>query len=201
FTTKGRINEFQFNVAADPFNVSITPDFERKSRSRTTTFVDRALVGSSRGVRLNFNRRTVNNVDAAPICHPSRQPAGEALVGIGDPPVVFVLKLIDRSSWIRVSSKPELLDKLLFLFRSRQVTKDSFLFVGNDVLHILAKPLFVIIFSLFLTKTLSVILGQERRGTQAENDNQKKWDGNRFHAHRNLKTGLTWIHGLSPEKY
>src|SRR6266498_358613 len=71
------------------------------------------------------------------------------LVGVGDPFVIFFLKLVLVGVRIRISSAPELLYKPLPLIISLQLFKGLSLLISNDVGDVLVQPVLVGFFKLW----------------------------------------------------
>ena len=138
-----RIDEFDDHVRADPLEVAIAPLLKGVSGRLAAAFFHRPLVGAARGMRLDFVRRSVDDVDSAAIRLPARNARRVALVGVGDAPVVLFLELVLHRVRRRVAPQPELLDELLpFLVRA-QVLEDLAFFVRDDVDDVFVQPLLV----------------------------------------------------------
>jgi hypothetical protein len=99
-------------------------------------------------MRFVFIRRAEGDVDPPAVGLPSRNAGGEALVGVGDAPVVLFFKLVFLRIRRRIAPQPELLDELLALLVGRKAPERRALFVGDDVEHVLVQPLFVRAFQL-----------------------------------------------------
>src|SRR5207244_11844120 len=90
----GRLNELEQHFVYDPFDVSIAPDLERERARRSAAFFDRAIVGAAGGMRFDFVRLSVKNVDASTIGLPSGNTGREPLVRIRDALVVVFLVFV-----------------------------------------------------------------------------------------------------------
>jgi hypothetical protein len=98
----GFIDEGYGAIVADAFDVSIDPDFGG----------ERFVCGL--GVRINLVRRAVDNINVAAISFPAGCRSGsEALVGIGDAPIVLVLELFWRCDGGGTPAFPKLFDEMI----------------------------------------------------------------------------------------
>ncbi len=116
FAGSARVYEFDDDVFADSFQITIPPGFPRIGRRRTSTFIHRTVVGATGRVRFDFVGLAPNNVDAAAIRSPARYARSKMFVGIGDAAIVLFLEIVVGQIRIGAAAQPERFDKLLALF-------------------------------------------------------------------------------------
>ncbi len=113
-------------------------------------FREGAVVHAAGGMRFNLIGRAVHNVNPAPVGHPTRKPAGEALVGVRNPTIVLFLVLVFHRARGGVAAQPELLNELLPFLVGVQVLEGIPLFRRDNVNHVLFQPLLEVTFQLLL---------------------------------------------------
>src|SRR5438552_11189516 len=99
-------------------------------------------------MRLDLIWRTINDVDSTAISPPTLNAGRKMLVGIGDAPVVFVLKFVVLAIRIRVAPLPEGFNELVAFFVIRELGEGLALVISNDPAHIFVQPLLVFAFQL-----------------------------------------------------
>src|SRR5262249_4907844 len=125
-------------------NMAITPVFEWICGSFATPLIHWALVGATRGMRLNLIRRTEDDVYPATVGHPPRHAGWEVLVRVLDPAVVFIFERVVFAVWIGIAAVPECLDKFFPLLFVRELHESLALIVGNDPANVLVEPPLVV---------------------------------------------------------
>src|SRR5262249_18749708 len=95
-------------------------------------------------MRIDFVRRSPNDVDAAAVGLPAGNARGKMLVGVGDAAVVLFFEIVLGQIGIAAAPQPELLDELLALFAGAQLQKRRALLGRNNVDHIFVEPLLVL---------------------------------------------------------
>ncbi len=140
FTRHRGIDKLDHDVGSDAFQPAVSPDLKRIGGRGAAALVVRPLIGAARGMRFDFVRRSVGDVDAAAVRLPARLARGEAFGGVGDKAVVLFLELVFHSvrSWI--PAQPELLDELLHLLGGLEALERSALLVADDVGGIFTEP-------------------------------------------------------------
>ena len=144
------VHELQFDFLPQTLDPAVAPSFEGIGGGHAAPLVHGAGIEAPTGAGRDLIRRSMNDVDPAPIGHPARLSAGKALVGVGDPPVVLFLVLVDGGPQVRVAPAPELLDELLLLLHGAEVVEHVQLFIGDDVDDVLLEPFLVVVLLLFL---------------------------------------------------
>src|SRR5580658_9575037 len=91
-----RIYKLDVDVVAHTREIAVMPDLKREGRGLATTLFHRALVVSTRRVRIKGIRLAECDVDVTAIRHPSRFAGRKVLVGIRDARIVLVAELIVR---------------------------------------------------------------------------------------------------------
>src|SRR5262245_48575041 len=89
-----RIHEFQQDFVSYTFNVPVSPDFEWECAGRTASLFDGSVVGTAGGMRFNFVRLAIHDVDAATIGLPTGYARSKVLVGVCDALVVRVAEFV-----------------------------------------------------------------------------------------------------------
>jgi len=82
-------------------------------------------------MRVDFVRRTPDDVDMAAIGLPSRDTGGEVFVGVGDAAVVLFLKFVDGGVGIGIVVLPEDFNELFAFFVGAEAFESSN-FVGRE---------------------------------------------------------------------
>src|SRR5712664_3399874 len=140
FAGTGGINEFDFDVLADPFEMAIAPQLPGIRGRGAAALLGSAVVSAAGGVRLNLIGRTPNDVNVAAIRFPARDPGGEVFVGVGEAAVVLLPHWINGRFGVWIAVAPEDLLVLFALFFRAEFEKSTALFVGNDVGNDIPKP-------------------------------------------------------------
>src|SRR5438132_183264 len=135
------IDKFQEHFVADAFNVSIPPDLKRKRAGRAAAFFDGTVNCPAGGMRLDFIRLPVNDVDAPAVGLPTRNTRREPLVRIGNTRVMFFFEFVVYRVGRRIPAKPKLFDELLTLLIRLERFECGALLVRDDVGDVLVEPL------------------------------------------------------------
>jgi hypothetical protein len=67
----GRIDELDFEIPADPIDIPVPPNLERKCVGYSADFIGPAVVGTAPGLRLNLVGRATGDVDQPATCFPT----------------------------------------------------------------------------------------------------------------------------------
>ena len=145
----GGVDELDDDVVADAFDVAVAPLLERIGGGFAAAFFHGPLVGAAGGMRFDFVRRPVHDVDAAAVGLPAGDARSVMLVGVRDAPVVLFLELVFFGVGRGIAAQPELLDELLALFVGAQALERCPLLVGDDVGDVFVQPLLIRRFQLF----------------------------------------------------
>src|SRR5580658_1842504 len=140
FAAHGLVDEFKYDVVPDALDIAVAPGFEGESLALAAALILRELIGSTGGVGIDFIRWTVDNIGPAAIGFPAGDAGGEALIGVGDAPVVLFFKfvLLGIRSW--VAPQPELFGEAFTLGVVREDLERPALFIGDDVSDVLVEP-------------------------------------------------------------
>src|SRR5262249_43218637 len=95
-------------------------------------------------MRLDLIWRPEDNIDSAPVRHPSRHTRREMFVGVLDPAVMFILKSVVFAVRIRIAPVPERLNKFFALLFVGELHESFALVVSDDPADILVQPSLVI---------------------------------------------------------
>jgi hypothetical protein len=82
----------------------------------------------------------VNDIDAAPIGLPSRNPGAKVFIGVGDAPVVLFLEFVLEGIGSGITSLPESFNELVAFFVVGELLEGGTLFGSNDVGDVLIQP-------------------------------------------------------------
>jgi hypothetical protein len=134
------VDEFDFDVFANVFEVAVAPEFPGIGGGRAAALLGWAIVGAAGGVRLDFVRRAPEDVDVAAIGFPAGDAGGEAFVGVGDAAVVLFAVGVFGGVRVGIAAAPEVFDVLLALFVGGETQEGVVLFFRDDVGDFFAEP-------------------------------------------------------------
>src|ERR1039457_5269781 len=89
FARHGWVDEFDDDVAADAFDVTVAPLLKGEGGRRAATLLGGPLVGTAGGVVFDFVGRAVSDVDAAAVGFPAGDARRKMLVGVGDAAIML----------------------------------------------------------------------------------------------------------------
>ena len=137
----GGIDEFEFDVVADTFEMAIAPELPVVSRRRAAALPHRAIVGSASRMRIDFVRRTPDDVNVAAISFPTGDAGGEVFVGVDDAAVVFFLEFVDGGVGIGIVVLPENFNELFALFICAEAFESGNFARGEEIFPIFFQEL------------------------------------------------------------
>ena len=91
-----RVDEFNFNILADAFQMAIPPQLPRIRRSRPAALFCGAVIRASGRMRIDLIGRTPDDVDATAVGLAAGDAGGKVLVGVGETPVMLIPNGIDH---------------------------------------------------------------------------------------------------------
>ncbi|MGB2672231.1 MAG: hypothetical protein WA621_07590 [Candidatus Acidiferrum sp.] len=140
FAGTSGIDEFDFDVVANVFEMAIAPEFPGISGGGAAALLRGTIVSAAGGMGFDFVGRSPEDVDVPAIGFPAGDAGGEVLVGVGDAAIVFFAIGIIRGIRIGIAAAPEIFDLLFALFVSGEAKECVALFLGDDVRDLFGEP-------------------------------------------------------------